>query len=131
MKHTHLETVLRKATAYIARTNDHRLSLFELASLIVMGNLEVGNPDIKPEPTPHEKYETEMRLRLVQALKSCPAIFTATQIAPLILTADEMASSTPKVIARRISELLRNTLGPSRRLNGNSVWDRPTPLHQK
>lgn len=125
-----LDTVLSDAVDYLRRNSDCPLTLFEAASLIVLGNLDASDPSAETELTPHEKYEEMMRARVFAALKTCPQTFTATQIAPLILTDREMAGATPMVIARRISTLLRKVIGPSRKLNGNSVWDRPLTLDE-
>lgn len=125
MRKQHLDTVLSASVDYLQRNSDCPLTLFEVASLIILGNLDASDPYVRSEPSQQEKYNAEMQARVLKALKFCPPIFTASQIAPLILTEREIGSATPMVIARRISELLRKVIGPSRKLNGNSVWDRP------
>lgn len=130
MTKKHLDTVLAASVDYLRRNSECPLTLFEVASLIILGNLDASDPNLKSEPSAKEKYDAEMQARVLNALKSCPPIFTASQIAPLILTEREMRSATPMVIARRISELLRKVIGPSRKLNGNSVWDRPLTLDE-
>lgn len=128
MQKTHLDTVLRDATDYLRRNPDRPLSLFEVASLIVLGNLDASDKGADVSATQADKYMAEMSARVMAALKRCPPTFTASQIAPFVLTEREMASTSPMVISRRLSIVLRQTLGPSRRLNGNSVWDRPLCL---